>query len=589
MGVNNNSSGKLPTMPVPGERIIIEYHIPSDASMSGTLGITQVSHDFLGVFGNEAKDGRFGLSSSCNVDINCSDGTTSQVVKNSVCRILVKGTELCSGVLVNNTNQQNKAILITASHCITTSDDASKSLFVFGYESGYCSGYDGRVLHSISGSVLRAVNTEVDFAVVELSSFPPMTYKPYLAGWDVTGTAPSSSVSIHHPLGDVKKISTDNNTAFSSTYTGLLANGCWRIGEWEKGTTEGGSSGAPLFDQNRRVVGVLIGGEAVCGRSVNDYFAKSSAMYNTSSLLWEQLKGWIDPAQSGVKQLNGRDPYAPNWLTADTLTNISSVESLVNTPYTLPAIGQLTGYNSDSVTMYAEHFSTTAGKQVIEVLINLGKTNWLFNSDSIRVYLFNDGSQPGTVAASQRIYMNEVKDNFLLKVDFKNPIPVNTGFYVGWKFKYTLKATNESRQFAVFHVPDRGSVLLNTAWFHDGTSWKKFTQHPRIPIATSLDARVVVTSNSTVNGVEKVTARKDEFLVYPNPAAIDLKVDLPPGHDDVEIFISDISGRLVYSRSYEPWFGGPAIIPVYNIPDGAYLLKVHSKGKVETHKVLIIK
>src|SRR5512138_3492917 len=103
-------------------------------------------------------------------------------------------------------------------------------------------------------------------------------------------------------------------------------NSSWQILQWEKGTTEGGSSGGPLFDQNRRVVGILTGGEAVCGRSVNDYFAKLSFSYNFSSILWQQVKGWIDPAVSGALQLDGRDPYALNLLSSDTLTNLASSE-----------------------------------------------------------------------------------------------------------------------------------------------------------------------------------------------------------------------------------------------------------------------
>ena len=35
--------------------------------------------------------------------------------------------------------------------------------------------------------------------------------------------------------------------------------------DWDDGTTEPGSSGSPLFDQNHRVIGQLHGGYAACG------------------------------------------------------------------------------------------------------------------------------------------------------------------------------------------------------------------------------------------------------------------------------------------------------------------------------------
>ena len=74
---------------------------------------------------------------------------------------------------------------------ITDNNDAAKSIFVFGYESPWCDGPDGRVTHSISGSLLKATNINIDFSLVELTSFPPVTYKPYFAGWDVTGAIPN--------------------------------------------------------------------------------------------------------------------------------------------------------------------------------------------------------------------------------------------------------------------------------------------------------------------------------------------------------------------------------------------------------------
>jgi lysyl endopeptidase len=37
---NNNSSGLLPVMPVPGEELILEYHVPAGAKWKGTLGIS---------------------------------------------------------------------------------------------------------------------------------------------------------------------------------------------------------------------------------------------------------------------------------------------------------------------------------------------------------------------------------------------------------------------------------------------------------------------------------------------------------------------------------------------------------------------
>ena len=42
----------------------------------------------------------------------------------------------------------------------------------------------------------------------------------------------------------------------------------WWIRGWDIGSTEGGSSGAPLFNAGQRVIGLLSGGIARCGDSI---------------------------------------------------------------------------------------------------------------------------------------------------------------------------------------------------------------------------------------------------------------------------------------------------------------------------------
>ena len=585
---NNYSSEILPTMPVPGEELILEYHYPDKESWHNTIGITQVSHDFLGIFDIEgSKDGRYGLSQSCNRDINCQAGLPYAVEKGAVCRLIIRGVELCSGVLVNNTDQENKGLLITAQHCITNQNDADKTIFVFNYESPWCSGPDGRVSHSLSGSVLRSTNSNVDFSIVELNTFPPYIYKPYLAGWDVTGSTPASSVAIHHPMGDVKKISIDNDPPVSSTFNAMPTNTEWKILQWDVGTTEGGSSGSPLFDQNKKVVGILTGGEAVCGRSVNDYFVKLSACYNYSNLLWEQVKGWIDPAVTGVKTLTGRDPYAPNVLTSDTLYNIAKSETRSANIYTAPKNGYSTGFNSDSLIMYAEFFNNSQAREISEVWINIAKSIFVDLSDSVRIYIFGDGSVPGTVLASRKALISESKDSFLLKYDFNKTISVNSNFYVGWRLNYGTMASTEPRQFAVFHSQDRILPSKNSAWFNDGKGWKTFLQHPSIPMSVSLDVKVISVTNSKLNRIDYMKQLNADFKVYPIPTRDRIMISSEKSTDNMEIFLYDITGQIVFHRKIGKFLPGEIPVDLTFLKSGLYLLHLKTNNSSETHKVLI--
>ena len=585
---NNYKSAVLPTMPVPGEELILEYHVPAKANMEKTLGVTQVSHDYFGIFGEEdVKDSRYKLSQACNADINCTEGNQLAIEKRSVCRLLVRGTELCTGFLVNNTNQGNRALLITAQHCIANQNDADKSIFVFGYESPWCNGPDGRIYHSLSGSVLRSTNADIDFSIVELNTFPPYVYRPYLAGWDVSGAIPVQTSAIHHPLGDVKKISIDMDQPVSATFSSMPANSAWKIVQWDIGTTEGGSSGSPIFDQNKRVVGILTGGEAVCGRSVNDYFVKLSVSYNYSQLLWQQVKGWIDPAGAGLKQLNGRDPYATNVITSDTLSNIGKTEIRSVTKYTLPKQGYSTGFNSDSLILYAEHFNNSRAIEISEVWLNISKANYIKTTDSVRIFVYGDGSVPGAMLASQKAFISEAKDTFLMKVDFSKTVPVTGNFYIGWRIWYANSALSETRQFAVFHSPDRVQIDKNTAWFNDGSGWKTFVQHPFAPKPVSLDVKVITVTDSKVNHITDNKVYIQEFNIYPIPADNKIIISSKRIFDNISLKIIDITGNVILSEKISGSFPGEIPIEIAAVKSGFYLLNIFSEGYSETHKILI--
>ncbi len=159
----------------------------------------------------QLKDGWYGLSGTCNVDINCNQDKSVQLVKNAVVRIVFLGFERCTGTLLNNTHLDGRNYILTAGHCINTENVANTALFYFNYESPYCNGPDGSNAHSVSGATIRAGSDKMDFTLLELLDPVPVTFHPYYAGWDNTSTAPSSGYTIHHPEGDVKKISTETS------------------------------------------------------------------------------------------------------------------------------------------------------------------------------------------------------------------------------------------------------------------------------------------------------------------------------------------------------------------------------------------
>ncbi|OQX98446.1 MAG: hypothetical protein B6I20_11070 [Bacteroidetes bacterium 4572_117] len=309
--LNNKTSGVFSTIPLPGDEIVLELNVPKNVGY-GNFEVSGIVHDYKNTFGKS--EGSTKASGSCNVNINCPEGDDWQIEKRSVLKYtFIQGSNsyLCTGALINNTRHDATPYLLTANHCISSESVANSAVFIFNYESETCNGTSGSASQTVSSSSLTATPSSgnLDFSLLTLSSTPPIEYSAYFAGWN-RGTGPASStVCIHHPGGDVKKISLDYDPTTTGNYgSGYITNSHWQIHEWDVGTTEGGSSGSPLFDQNHRIVGDLTGGEASCSYNYNDYYAKFDVSWDYYSDAAQQLKAWLDPDNTGAITLDGFDP-----------------------------------------------------------------------------------------------------------------------------------------------------------------------------------------------------------------------------------------------------------------------------------------
>ncbi len=307
---NNKDHGQFSTAPVKGDDCIVEYYEPAEVRGRGVIAIGRIVHAYRDIFdygGTKEADG-FGSSGSCNNNVNCPVGAPWQDDKRAVAMVLLAGgTRWCSGSLVNNARQDGTPYFLTANHCLGSE---STWIIMFRYESPTCSNIDGPTNYTISGTTKLANYSTSDFGLLQLSSTPPESYEPYYAGWSNVDTPSQSSTGIHHPSGDIKKISFDYDPVTSTDYLTSSGTSHWRIGVWDDGTTEGGSSGSPLFDQNHRVVGQLHGGYASCTSLTSDWYGKFAMSWNGGGTSSSRLRDWLDPDNTGVQTLDGYDPYA---------------------------------------------------------------------------------------------------------------------------------------------------------------------------------------------------------------------------------------------------------------------------------------
>ena len=350
---NNKASGVLPVGHLPGEELLIEMQVPLGMTDYGELELEALSHAFLNTgFKSSTADcpaGEFGCSQPCEIDVNCVEGDPWWQVKPSVVRVFTT-TFYCTGVLVNNTSYDGTPYIITAEHCLNTQYYADRTVFQFNYESASCFGEDGPLDMSISAATQLTHGDSVDFSLLEISSIPPASYGAYYAGWDRTQFQTASSSTIHHPFGDVKKISLDDDIpAIPQTQSDVPYSGLedyhyysyWWVKRWETGTTEGGSSGGPLFNQARRVIGTLSGGNATCGDSIgydsdtdrviynpapnyDDYFTQFGMAWDHEEDKGNALKPWLDPLNLDPPTLIGYNPSStePGKVVADGLFNV---------------------------------------------------------------------------------------------------------------------------------------------------------------------------------------------------------------------------------------------------------------------------
>lgn len=326
--LNNHPSGLFSTQLIHGDRVTLEYNAPVSVTVMPELLVRCVAYAYRGVPDPDQTDG-FGGSGPCEVNINCEEGQAWQEIKKGVVRIQAyrSGSAFwCTGSMINNVRQDGLPYLLTADHCYKdgTPDDLLDWIFYFGYETDGCEDPPFPPQEkALTGATLKARGGDVsvsgsDFLLLLLNDEVPDTFDVFLNGWNRINTPPASGVGIHHPQGDIKKISTYRQKATSTSWLGTGALTHWLV-YWNEttnghGVTEGGSSGSPLFDSTGMIVGALTGGGSTCdSANLNepDYYGKLSYSWATLVPDTARLDIWLDPDGTGTGVLAGKALVVP--------------------------------------------------------------------------------------------------------------------------------------------------------------------------------------------------------------------------------------------------------------------------------------
>ena len=360
--------GQLWTPVILADSVVLHLSVPPQLEAEVALNLTRVGQGYRG-FGTRSKACKSG---SCNTDVAClADDDPWNEPRRAVGILTQGGTGFCTGSLVNNTENDHRMLFATAAHCGVNSNSAAAAVRVYWrYESDVCrtpgSAASGSPTplsaYSSAGETFLAgtnnpfagggaANTRSDWSMIELATPPEDNeFDLFWAGWDrrpppTSCSAPADPsatdglcASIHHPDGHEKRITfvqvpmtLDNISAAADVHwlanwdptPPLLANIQPPPASLPPSVTEPGSSGSPLYNADRRLVGVLSGGASFCGVSpggLNDQYGGLFHSWEGLGTPQTRMRDLLDPTGTGVETIDGlggcEPPEAPTGVVA---------------------------------------------------------------------------------------------------------------------------------------------------------------------------------------------------------------------------------------------------------------------------------
>jgi PKD repeat protein len=493
---DNPSGEHFSTEIIASDEIILEYWAPLSVSQLPVIELEALAYIFRSGAQFAPKNANEnGSSAACHVNVNCAEGNAWQNQKRGVAKIyVVEGNfgGLCTGSLVNNSVQDCKNYFLTAQHCGSgaTATNFNQWQFYFNFESGNCSNLTFNQANNVDnqvrvGCTKRSTSgdnssiTTSDFLLLEFNTAIPADYNVFYNGWDRNNTAATSGVSIHHPSGDIKKISTYTTSLQNSSWTST-PNTHWRV-FWSAtqnghSVTEPGSSGSPIFNQSKRIVGDLSGGSSFCNATNQpDLYGKFSYSWASAGTgNTRRLQPWLDPNSSGISTLDGKNACGSNppGGSCDTVSNFKIITHTASA-LTVPPGGWISGTNNYGDLAKADFFPSTAFVSGSEITAFYMYFHTATGPGNVTVKIWNangTGGAPGTVLAQGNVTLSTIPSNGSpLLLTLTNPIPISGNFYVGYEIP-----TTSGTDIALFTTAPN-EITPNRAWeqYSNGT-WNSY-------------------------------------------------------------------------------------------------------------------
>lgn len=611
---NNSDLRIFPVSPVEGDRLIIEYQEPANADFAGRLVVGEVNHAYRSFREREPGGDQSGYH--CMDPVACfpEDPLITEELGRSVVLLIIDGISACSGVMVNNTDRDGTPYVLTASHCInkdfTINDPdryeviAGSIVCFFNYSSPLCSAaIRGTEEMSMSSATLKAINENVDMALLELLEIPPAYYQPYYAGWNISEKPSAPYFGIHHPRASVKRVNWLDDGLGYMTFKidpfPFFENVHWLVKEWTAGSTDGGSSGSPLFDGSGRVIGALSGGYSTCLIPKEDYyFALDKAWapsdeHGDEETSGRQLSHWLDPS-SKAATCNGLDPYASE-SPCIRLSNVQASGKADNiTIDTIPEsnVIPLFGNNAYEIYNYAEAYHTVGDALLHGVYIVTPAVGRNYANLEVEIVVYEGENRPETLLHSETFQpeyvdysreekafieqiksLNRAQESFM---SFSVPVTVHGNFYVG----YRIVSAPDNTYFAAYNLPEEFTGK-NTAWLLSDHKWIEATAHPAIPKKTSLFIDPVIQSIKKVGNTPVRPGAQAKISISPDRKTAHIL--LPEGKDRATFSLISMTGQAIQTNRI---YSGQTSVSLKAGAPGVYLIKLTLQDQELVQKIL---
>ena len=422
--------------------MIIEY-IPDDMMTSKQLPfrLQSVAHIVDNRFPvprdrSKGGDSRQRSLAGCHLDVSCYPDLQKRD-QPSVAKLYITEedqTYNCTGFLINPSyDSSSRLLFLTAGHCIETQENAKDASFLWNYQTEKCYGnpewnqWTAPLVYTYGASlVVSKDDKDDDFALLVLRKADVTKKIGWTTeGWTTTTVNTDDQVNtVGHPDGNHKRAAFGQVVNYG--WKNWSASGFKTI-QWRLGTTEGGSSGSPVFKgtgEDSRVVGILVGGNASSLEQDSPWGpacdASLRAAFNRFDHIYETIEPYLK-RESALSETGSQDAD-PQWqqvvalgLSGDTLTLTRATDGswwLGNTlivggevvlanngnEYTL----ELTEDGSWAVTYLAQEVSVSLGESGYAVILTraedgsywrnftevLSGTTTVFTPDGKRYRLF---------------------------------------------------------------------------------------------------------------------------------------------------------------------------------------------------------